>query len=326
MAEILGIGCSHAPQTLLPPEKWHDLRQIIFRPERIPNYKPSASAIAEFGDDNGLTHDRTNHKKIMDAFAVLRDKLHAWKPDLMVVIGDDQAENFKNDNLPVFALYTGAEAFATPFFRKIDAVNNWGAPPDARYTFSCPQPFAQDMRDFLINDGIDITSANELKGWEHGLAHAIINPLLFLNMDGTIPVLPLFVNCLGEEAGPGYPPRPTAKRSWEVGRSIRRFLDTRAERVAIVCSSSWSHAQLTYRYDRCAFDEESNRRTLEWLKEGNLSKTAERTPEDIYLSGDHEFLNWILGMGAIGDGKPANIVEVLSEQSQISFKVFCYWE
>ena len=154
----------------------------------------------------------------------------------------------------------------------------------------------------------------------------IINLLLFLNMDGAIPVLSIFVNCLGEETGPGYPPRPTAKRSWEVGRSIRRFLDTRTERVAIVCFSSWSHGQLTHRYNRSAFDEERNRRTLELLKEGNLSKTAERTPEDIFLSGDHEFLNWIVGMGAIGDGKPANIGEVLSEQSQISFKAFCYWE
>ncbi len=68
---------------------------------------------------------------------------------------------------------------------------------------------------------------------------------MYLDQKGELPILPLFVNCLGEEAGAGYPPRPTAKRCYE--------------------------------------------------------------------------------LGVVGD-KPAEIVDVLDEQSQVSFKVFSIWD
>ena len=37
------------------------------------------------------------------------------------------------------------------------------------------------------------------------------------------------------------------------------------------------------------------------------------------------FLNWLAPLGVLGD-RPVDIVEVLDEQSQISFKVFAVWE
>ncbi len=98
MAELLGLGCSHGPIILTPPEVWHKGRSRIFG--RIPNYEAPAALIEELGDDNGLTQDRADQKKVVEAFGVLRDRLHQWKPDVLMVIGDDQAENFLQDNLP----------------------------------------------------------------------------------------------------------------------------------------------------------------------------------------------------------------------------------
>lgn len=160
-----------------------------------------------------------------------------------------------------------------------------------------------------------------------GCTHApmILNPMLFLDPEGKFPLLPVFVNCYGEEAGPGYPPRPTARRSYELGRAIRRFLDGRDERVAVVASSSWSHSFLTHRRRCSAFDADFDRRNLTLLREGHGSRPAALTPAELYLSGDHEFLNWIIALGVVGD-RPAEIVEVLDAQSQISFKVFAVWE
>jgi hypothetical protein len=242
-----------------------------------------------------------------------------------MVIGDDQAENFLSDNLPVFALYTGTDVEAHPFHRPLAHVNLWGGAPEAKYTFHCPSAFAIALRDHLILSGMDISSSTALKGWRWGLPHAHINPLMFLDPEGKFPLLPLFVNCYGEEAGPGYPPRPTARRCYELGRAIRGFLDGRPERFAVVASSSWSHSQLTHRFQCSAFDTEFDRRNLERLRQGQGSQLATLTPEEIYLSGDHEFLNWIIAQGIIGD-KPAEIVDVLDAQSQISFKVFAVWE
>ena len=323
MAEILGLGCTHAPMILYPPEHWVNVRKRLS--SGIPDYQPPPSLIEELADDNGIRHDRKNHHRIMNAFAVLRDKLHDWQPDAVILIGDDQSENFKRENLPTFCFYTGSTVDGYPFHAASDNNNVWQIEPNQKFSFRCPDRFATDLVSHVIRDGFDMSSSTELTGWDWGLPHAHINPLMYLDQKAELPILPLFVNCLGEEAGEGYPPRPTAKRCYELGRSIRQFLDTRTERVAVIASSSWSHFFLTEKFDRSAFDSEFDHHNLELLRKGEGSKLAEITPETLQSSGDHEFLNWIIALGVVGD-RPAEIVDVLDEQSQVSFKVFSIWE
>ena len=182
------------------------------RSDYLPAYRATnrpAQLLEELGDDNGLSHDISDQQKVVESFNILRDRLHEWAPDVLLVIGDDQAENFLQDNLPPFCLYTGAEVDGYPFQRPAARTNLWNAAPETKFSFQCPQEFSRDLRNHLIRDGFDMASSSALKGWDWGLAHAIINPLVFLDPDGRFPLLPLFVNCYGEEAGPDYPPRPT---------------------------------------------------------------------------------------------------------------------
>jgi len=171
---------------------------------------------------------------------------------------------------------------------------------------------------------VDMASSSSLKGWDWGLAHAIINPLMFLDPEGKFPLLPLFVNCYGEEAGPDYPPRPTPKRCYEVGQTIRKFLDTRSERVAVVASSSWSHSFLAHKFQCREIDIEADQRSLEFVRTGQGSKLAELTPEEIQDSGDHEILNWIIALGILGD-RPAEIVDVRDSHTQLAYRVAAIW-
>ena len=322
MAELLGLGCSHGPIILTPPEVWHKGRSRIFG--RILNYEAPAALIEELGDDNGLTEDRADQKKVVEAFGVLRDRLHQWKPDVLMVIGDDQAENFLQDNLPPFCLYTGTQVDGFPF-RNVGGENNvWGAAAETKFRFNCPQDFSQDMRNFLIRDGVDMASSSALKGWDWGLAHAIVNPLVYLDPEGKFPLLPPFVNCYGEKAGPDYPPRPTPRRCYEVGQSIRRFLDTRDERVAVVASSSWSHSFLAHRFGCTTIDIETDRRYLELVKDGQGSKLDQLDPESLQDSGDHEILNWIIALGILGD-VPAEILDVRESHTQLAYRVAALW-
>ena len=148
MAELLGLGCSHGSIILTPPEVWAKGRERIYA--RIPNYQPPAQLLEELGQDNGLSQDITDQKKVVDAFNVLHDRLHEWNPDVLMIIGDDQAENFRQDNLPPFCLYTGAEVEGYPFQRASARTNLWNAAPETKFTFQCPKDFSQDMRNFLI--------------------------------------------------------------------------------------------------------------------------------------------------------------------------------
>lgn len=141
---------------------------------------------------------------------------------------------------------------------------------------------------------------------------------------GRFPLLPLFVNCYGEDAGPDYPPRPTPRRCYALGRSIRQFLDQRPERVAVVASSSWSHSFLAHKFQCCAIDLEFDRHNLELVRRGEGSKLAELTPEAIQQSGDHELLNWIIALGILGD-RPAEIIDVRESHTQLAFRVTALW-
>ena len=89
-------------------------------------------------DDNGLTQDRLDQKKIVDAFNAMRDCFHEWKPDVLSVIGDDQAENYQLDNLPPFCLYTGSEVDGYPFKNMSGSGNSWNAVAETKFSFSCP--------------------------------------------------------------------------------------------------------------------------------------------------------------------------------------------
>ncbi len=323
MAEILGLGCSHGPIILTPPEAWAKSRERMY--SRVPNYQKPAKLLEELGDDNGLSQDKADQQRVMDSFKVLHDRLHDFAPDVVMIIGDDHAENFHDDNLPPFCLYTGDEVYGYPFHIPAAEVNLWNASADTKFTFRCPGTFAKGLRNHLIHNGFDMSSSNELKGWPWGLAHSHINPLMFLDPEGKLPLLPIFVNCYGEEAGPEYPPRPTARRCYELGKGIRSFLDTRTERVAVVASSSWSHSFLAHKFQCCAIDIEFDRKILELVREGKGSRLAEITPEELHQSGDHELLNWIIALGAIGD-TPAQIVDVLESHTQLAYRVHAIWE
>jgi hypothetical protein len=323
MAEIFGLGVSHGPLILTPPERWADGRERIYK--RVPNYEKPAQLLEELGTDNGLSRDIKDQKAVMASFKVMHDRLHEWDPDVVMVIGDDQVENFRQDNLPPFCLYTGAEVSAFPFHKPSGKVNLWDGAPETELTFGCPKEFSQAMRNHLIRNSFDIASSSSLKGWDYGLAHAIINPLMFLDPDGRFPLLPLFVNCYGEEAGPDYPPRPTPKRCYELGQGIRRFLDTRDEKIAVVASSSWSHSFLAHKFQCREIDVETDRRYLEWVRTGQGSKFSQVDPDDLQQSGDHEILNWIIVLGILGD-RPAEIVDVRETNTQLAYRVAAIWE
>lgn len=322
MAEILGLGCSHGPIILTPPEVWAKGRERLFN--RVPDYQPPPQLLAELGQDNGLRQDRLDQQRVVESFRVLHDHLHQWNPDVVMIIGDDQAENFKEDNLSPFCIYTGETVDGYPFQRPAARTNLWHAAPETKFTFHCAKPFARAMRNYLIGDGFDLASSSALQGWEWGLAHAHINPLVFLDPDGKFPLLPFFVNCYGEEAGPDYPPRPTPRRCYELGQGIRRFLNTRSERVAVVASSSWSHSFLAHKFQCREIDIAFDRRNLEWVRAGQGSKLAGLSPAELQQSGDHELLNWIIALGIIGD-RPAEIVDVRESHTQLAFRVSAIW-
>src|ERR1700675_354232 len=108
MAHIIGaLAASHAPQLLMPPDRWSKLPTRTKQP-----FHPKPDVAAELAPEA----KRAKHERCHRAFAALGAALAAWRPDAVIIIGDDQHENILDDNMPPFVVYTGAEADATMRF------------------------------------------------------------------------------------------------------------------------------------------------------------------------------------------------------------------
>ena len=92
-----------------------------------------------------------------------------------------------------------------------------------------------------------------------------------------------------------------------------------------MASSSSSHSFLAHKFQRRSIDIETDRLYLEWVRDGQGSKLAGLTPEEIQESGDHEILNWIIALGILGD-RPAEIVDVRESHTQLAYRVAAVWE
>ena len=108
MAKVsIGVATPHAPQLRLPLEGWYALRakdetdKRINYPELLKRVKPNI--------DRELTPEvyRERYAAIQAGRQALGETLAGERPDVLVVIGDDQLEQFHHELMPMFCVYYG---------------------------------------------------------------------------------------------------------------------------------------------------------------------------------------------------------------------------
>ena len=119
------------------------------------------------------------------------------------------------------------------------------------------------------------------------------------------------------------PPGPSPKRCMQVGAAVARTLRDSPYRVALVASSSWSHAFLTAKNNYLWPDVPADRALYDELEQGNYEAWRSRTTAEMEASGQHELLNWACMLGAMSElgAKPANI-DFVESRVFTSNKVF----
>src|SRR5947209_6252543 len=110
MGEILGLGLSH-----YPPLRGTDdamagiLRNTLKRPDVEQEKKDPAvwpaPMRAEWGEDEGRLSAAKHRADFVKHSRRVRDELDVFKPDVVVMFGDDQYENFRDDVVPPFCVY-----------------------------------------------------------------------------------------------------------------------------------------------------------------------------------------------------------------------------
>lgn len=349
MAEILGAGVTHYPALITPDEdRGYPINVTLSRDERVPEHLKNPlnwpqGMQDEFGEDQGLASAGKHRARLVAGFRKVRQEILAFNPDFVIIFGDDQYENFREDIIPPFCVLAYEDFTSTPFTRADGSArrNVWDEPADKSFKYRGHPEAGRALASGLIEAGVDMAYAYRPLH-ESGLAHAFINTLLYLDYDREgfdIPVVPFAVNCYGSKvisdrggilphkvngkALDPDPPGPSPKRCMQVGAALGRVLRDGPYRVALVASSSWSHAFLTAKNNYLWPDIPADRALFDELKKGNYDAWRQRTTAEYEASGQHELLNWACLLGAMSelDGKP-EVIDFVESHVFTSNKCF----
>jgi aromatic ring-opening dioxygenase catalytic subunit (LigB family) len=235
------FACAHTPQLLIRPE----------------------------------TEDRALVLRVHAAFARVKERLTALRPDVIAVVAGDHIEGFFLDAVPALAVYVGTECK--------------GAFGPYEYRFPIHEPLARAIVEQGIERGFDLLYTQDRR-----LDYAFFVPLHFTMPAPAVPIVPLHVNVY-------LPPQPTPARCHHWGQALGEILRARPERIVLMASGGMSHFPGTDRYASPDFD--FDRRTLEALRDGRGHELARITGDELDKTGNIELRTWITVLGAVGPAR-----------------------
>ena len=351
MADLLLLGMTHYPLLATTDDMMASLLRNTLKDPLIPTEAAnpanwSAAMQVEWGMDEARSSAAGHRASLRTGFSKARAALEDFNPDAILVWGDDQYENFKEDLIPPFALLAYGDTECHPW-EKYPWPNVWDEPKDKAFNVKGRPDIARWLAEKLLDNGFDVAYAYQPLHY-NGLAHAFLNTQLFLDYDRDYdrgggfpwPLVCMPINCYGRRviAARGFakpfgepmdldPPSPSPRRLMDVGGAVARYLRESPWRVALVASSSWSHAFLTDKTWRLYPDIPSDRRLYDALTEGNWGEWERTSTLEVEDAGQQEVLNWFALCGAareLGLGAPEahNFVETHCFNSN---KVFARW-
>ena len=279
---VLGLGTSHSPQVSTQPEQWYLHAERDYSNPQLDMPALEKTAPAGIAEQLAVEVYRKKHDECQRAIARLSAELIAAKPDVVVVVGDDQRELFLDECSPAFALFTGASMLDIPpdpaTVLPSHQVALWSRHASTRETYPARPDFALHVSAAMSGEDFDIaTASRQFAGRSIGHAYTFVR--LRLLGDAVIPIVPVFINCY-------YPPnQPSPARCFAFGQALRRAIEGwRGDlRVAVVASGGLSHFVI---------DEEMDRQLLRGIAE-KRSDLITSIPAAKLNSGSSEIRNWI---------------------------------
>ena len=294
MPLVAAFATSHA-YTFQEPETWDKRRErskanVAKKAGRRAADTPEA--LAETLEDN-----RRRYAAIREAHAAIRERLRRARADAVLLVGDDQAENFTADNMPQLLVYTGEDYIADDWDRKLAA------------TIANHPAVARAIVSGCVEEGFDVCWSEEFKEGKL-ISHAHTEPILYLIRESGVPVVPVFVNAVN-------PPAPTAARCYAFGQALARVIARElGDKRLVLCASGglshfspshpWAH-HVGSRYVgdiAVEFDE----RIVAWMRTGEGEKLARLGSRELIENGEGELRQWIVLLGAIGGARPEFLV------------------
>lgn len=290
MAEIvLGIGSSHSPQVSSTTDVWpmHVERDKIYLGEQ---FQAREQEIAmKIADELRPEVWQKKYDACQVAIDKISEAIEEVNPDVLLVVGDDQEELFFDDAKPAFGIFWGDELKDLP--HPLEETHPSLRPAMwAWHTTDVTDhyPIQSDLAHYLLEqmmlEGFDV-SQSKTQLADRSLGHAYTFVRRRLMKHKVVPMVPVFVNCFYQ------PNQPTPARCYELGRALRRGIESWGEnkRVAVIGSGGLSHFVLDEKLDEIVIDGLKR-------KDETVLKTL---PRERLQGASGEILNWVTAAGAL---------------------------
>ena len=296
MAELVAaFGSSHSPALASPAE---DMPGHARRDEQYAHHLDR--------DGNRVTYPEllrrapqgidVSEKKIAERVAACEAHLERLaraiaqaKLDALIVVGDDQREQYFEDNMPAFLVYCGATIANSTLQLPAGAPEYWKRArsiyhePDAPREYPVARELGLHLVESLLDAEFDVAFSEKLaqprgEGHAFGFVHRRL-----LGANAT-PIVPLVVNTY-------YPPnQPRPRRCFRLGSAVKEAVARfpTEQKIGILASGGLSHFTV---------DEALDHRVLEACKNADEEALVSIPPAKLN-SGNSEIRNWIVVAGA----------------------------
>jgi Catalytic LigB subunit of aromatic ring-opening dioxygenase len=331
---VLGMGSSHGPMLSTPPDMWH-LRagadrknpKHFYRGEMYDFPKLLGARQPGFAAATTPEESKKRYDQCQRALDKMAAKFAEVRPDVVVIIGNDQREMFTDENTPAFLVYTGAKIENIPETEEAKAkfppgiaIAEIGHCPPGGAVYSGSRELGVHLVNSLIEQEFDVSESSKLPqvdGHDHGIPHAFGFLYRRIMVDTPPPSVPVFLNA-------GIPNnQPKIPRCLKFGRALMKAIESWKEdaKVAVFASGGLTHFVI---------DEELDQRILKAMQAPDEAALA-AIPES-YLQGNTcEIRNWMpLSVGMNSLGKKMTLVDYVAcyrtEAGTGSAMGFVYWQ
>lgn len=332
---VLCMGTSHGPLLTTPPEQW-DLRvqadkqnpEHFFRGETYTYDQLAKLRSPEKLDAQcALAERQKRFDRCQVALKAMAEKFAQTKPDVAVIVGNDQHEIFLEDNMPAFSVFWGEEVTNIPSTEEQKAkmppgiaIAEPGHKPPVETTYRCHPELGRHIIASLMEQEFDVAQSNKLPNggapWAKGIPHAYGFVYRQIMKDDVVPHVPVILNTF-------YPPnQPTARRCHKFGTALARAIESWDSdlTVAVIASGGLTHFVIDEDLDN----------TIVKAMQANDVDTLTTIPENRYQSGTSEVKNWIpVSAVATASGLAMDLVDYVpcyrSEAGTGNAMAFVHW-
>ncbi len=223
--------------------------------------------------------------------AEMKRRLQAAKLDVLVILGDDQHELFRDELMPAIGIYYGASIRNAA--RAQPPAGEWYKRAQMRRLeeqkerhYPCHAGLALHCIGTLRDREIDVAAVAGIGPAQYeGHAYSFVHRWYLEGAE--LPIVPVFLNTYYD------PNQPLPSRCVKLGRALREAIDSYPEklRVGIMASGGLSHFRVEEDLDLGVLDA-LKRRDIEWLS---------RLPPSRLKAGSSEIRSWIAVGAAASD-------------------------